>query len=105
MSIFHVEHGFLATKSTGSLQHTAKLQHHIAFIFDGKWQPTNHLWLLFWNETSNHPKSPTVSLGIQKMAMFAQTQEPPFDDDLPTSVHTAGVDRGEVAHSLQKHKM
>ena len=48
------------------------------------------------NETSNHPKSPTVSLGIQKMAMFAQTQEPPFDDDLPTSVHTAGVDRGEV---------
>ena len=57
------------------------------------------------NETSNHPKSPTVSLGIQKMAMFAQTQEPPFDDDLPTSVHTAGVDRGEVENSLQKHKM
>ena len=58
-----------------------------------------------FNETSNHPKSPTVSLGIQKMAMFVQTQEPPFDDDLPTSVHTAGVDRGEVEHSLQKHKM
>ena len=42
---------------------------------------------------------------VQKMAMFAQTQEPPFDDDLPTSVHTAGVDRGEVENSLQKHKM
>ncbi len=41
----------------------------------------------FSNETAKYPKSPTVSLGIQKMAMFAQTQEPPFDDNLPTSVH------------------
>jgi hypothetical protein len=37
---------------------------------------TNKYQQCAFNETSNHSKSPTVSLGIQKMAMFAQTQEP-----------------------------